>query len=195
MKKEVLIFITDNYADWEIGFIAPLLNNPSRDHKIRTVALEQKPVISQGGLTVIPDYTIDSLPDHFEMMILTGGTYWSLAGFQIPELNQVINHCIEQGIAIAAICDGATFLAENGYLDSIPHTGNSLDHLKKNAPNYEGEDFFREKQCVVYGNIVTANGTSTLEFSRDILKLLDVKLPMDIMEWYSCYKRGTFGEI
>ena len=100
---------------------------------------------------MIPDYTIDSLPDDFEIMILIGGTYWSMVRFQIPELNKVINHCIEQGIAVAAICDGATFLA--------------------------------------------ANGTSTLEFSRDILKLLDVKLPIDVMEWYSCYKKGTFGDI
>jgi putative intracellular protease/amidase len=192
MKKEVLILITDNYADWEIGYIAPLLNNPSRSHMIKTVSIEEKTIISQGGLKVIPDYTIGNLPEKFEMLILVGGTFWSEKRFRLPQVKMVIDYCIENDIVIAAICDGATFLAENGYLDSVPHTGNSLQHLKANAPRYKGESYFKEEQCVACKSIVTANGTATLEFSREILKLLDIKLPVGILEWYSCYKYGEF---
>lgn len=194
MKQEVLILITDNYADWEIGFAAPLLNNPSRSHSIKTVAIGGKPVRSQGGLRVVPDYSIDCLPEQFAMVILTGGTYWAEQKFKIPQVKKMIDDCVEKNIPIAAICDGATFLAENGYLDSIAHTGNSLAHLKSNAPNYKGDAYFQEKQCVVHDQIITANGTSTLEFSREILKLLNVQLPMGIMGWYSYYKNGAFPD-
>lgn len=105
MKKEVLIFISNGYADWEAGYISAELNKPESEYKIKTVSLNNDNVQSMGGFTVIPDYTIDSLPAQFEMLILIGGTGWKDNSAIAP----VIESCIQNRTPIAAICDASTF--------------------------------------------------------------------------------------
>lgn len=105
MKKEVLIFISDGYADWEAGYISAELNKPESEYKVRTVSLNGENVHSMGGFTVVPDYTIDSLPAQFEMLILIGGTGWQDNSAIIP----VVEQCIQDRTPLAAICDATTF--------------------------------------------------------------------------------------
>lgn len=190
MKKEVLIFISNGYADWEAGYISAELNKPESEYKVRTVSLNNDNVQSMGGFTVIPDYTIDSLPAQFEMLILIGGTGWK----DNSAITPVIERCIQNGTPIAAICDASTFLAEHGYLDEIPHTGNSLDYLKEFAPNYKGHANFLEKQTVSSDDIITANGTASLEFTREVLKKLKVMPLEQIDGWYNFFKNGFYQE-
>ncbi|WP_152657979.1 hypothetical protein [Oceanobacillus sp. CFH 90083] len=61
-----------------------------------------------------------------------------------------------------------------GYLDHIIHTGNSTAHLIEAAPDYKGKEHFIEKQAVSTEGFITANGTAAVEFSREILKYLDI---------------------
>ena len=58
MKKEILVFISENYADWESAFICSELNKPETGFTIKTLAIGKNPIISMGGFTVVPDYTI-----------------------------------------------------------------------------------------------------------------------------------------
>ncbi|WP_256721806.1 hypothetical protein [Paenibacillus odorifer] len=85
-------------------------------------------------------------------------------------------------------------MAEHGYLDNIPHTGNSLDYLKQNAPNYKGEANYIEKQAVSSEYIITANGTASLEFAREVMKKLE-GFPIEAVEgWYKFFKDGFYQE-
>lgn len=190
MKKEVLIFISNGYADWEAGYISAELNKPESEYKVRTVSLNSDNVQSMGGFTVIPDYNIDNIPSQFEMLILIGGIGWK----DNSAITPVIERCIQDRTPIAAICDATTFLAEHGYLDHIPHTGNSLDYLKEYAPNYKGHINFIEKQTVSSDDIITANGTAALEFTREILKKLKVMPLEQIDGWYNFFKNGFYQE-
>lgn len=190
MKKEVLIFISNGYADWEAGYISAELNKPESEYKVRTVSLNSDNIKSMGGFTVIPDYNIDNIPSQFEMLILIGGTTWKDNSAIIP----VVEKCIQDRTPIAAICDATTFLAEHGYLDNIPHTGNSLDYLKEYAPNYKGHTNFIEKQTVSSDDIITANGTAALEFTREILKKLKVMPVEKVDGWYTFFKNGFYQE-
>ncbi|WP_405173271.1 type 1 glutamine amidotransferase family protein [Paenibacillus sp. FSL H8-0260] len=190
MRKEVLMFLSNGYADWESGYISAELNKPESEYKVSTVALTSDNVKSMGGFTVVPDYTIDSLPAQYEMLILIGGTGWK----DNSAITPVIEKCLQESVPIAAICDATTFLAEHGYLDNIPHTGNSLDYLKQNAPNYKGEANYIEKQAVSSEYIITANGTASLEFAREVMKKLE-GFPIEAVEgWYKFFKDGFYQE-
>ena len=86
------------------------------------------------------------------------------------------------------------FLAENGYLDAKEHTGNSLAYLEQFAQNYKGSQYFVEKQVVSKDRLITANGTSAVEFSKEILKYFNVMPENKLEEWYQMFKVGFYKE-
>lgn len=192
MKKEILVFISENYADWESAFICAELNKPETGFIIKTLAVNKKPIKSMGGFTVIPDYSIAEMPTHFHMLILVGGTSWLKR--ENDDVKQAVDLCTKKRIPIAAICDACTFLADKGYLDDKEHTGNSLVYLEKYAPNYKGSKHFIEKQVVSKDGFITANGTSAVEFAKEILTYLQVMQEYTLEDWYKMFKVGFYKE-
>ncbi|WP_309164872.1 DJ-1/PfpI family protein [Terrisporobacter mayombei] len=55
---------------------------------------------------------------------------------------------MELHIPIAAICGATTFLCKHGFLDSVKHTGDSLE-LFQEQKKYIGEAFYIHEQVVV----------------------------------------------
>lgn len=49
-----------------------------------------------------------------------------------------------------------------------------------------------EKQAVNDSNIITANGTATLEFAKEIMLQLKVKSEDEINGWYEFHKHGFY---
>ncbi|WP_256719052.1 hypothetical protein [Paenibacillus odorifer] len=69
-----------------------------------------------------------------------------------------------------------------------------MDYLKQNAPNYKGEANYIEKQAVSSEYIITANGTASLEFAREVMKKLE-GFPIEAVEgWYKFFKDGFYQE-
>lgn len=198
MKNEIVVFVSNGYADWEIGFICAELNKSGKNFKISTVALTEETISSMGGLQIIPDYSIQSFLQQnqksceIEMLLLCGGDIWKEYDYKLPEVKKMIDLCNENKVLISAICDATTFLAYNGYLDKVEHTGNSLEYMISSCPNYTGNQYYFEKQCVTSDNLITANGTATLEFSKEIMKHLEVKSEKEIEEWYKFNKNGYY---
>lgn len=208
--KKILLFLLDGYADWEAGFASAKLNKQNLGYTVCTASLTKSTVISQGNFSTNILYLLDTYQDfqNLAAFLLIGGTGWAnqhlIRGYN-PALYDAtssrkivafIDRCLTfQDILVAAICDGATFMADNGYLNEIAHTGNSLSHLKEKAPFYTGECLFQEKQSVASKRIITANGTAPLEFTRDILimlNMLDTK--EEVKEWFALYKCGSFKQ-
>ena len=162
--KEVLVFIFDGFADWEPAYICAELNAPGTGYTVKTISFDKKAKVSMGGFHVIPDYAINDYPSDFSLLILTGGTAW------IEQKNNdilpVVDYAISKHIPIGAICNAVNFMAENGYLDKIKHSGNTLEFMKAQAPHYKGDNNFLEVQAVCDSNIITANGSATLEFAK-----------------------------
>lgn len=190
MKKEILVFISENYADWEGAYVCSELNKAETNFVIRTLAVSNTPVKSMGGVTVIPDYTVNELPASFEMLILIGGTSWSKG--KNESVQPVVDLCVNMKIPVAAICDACTFLADKGYLDCIEHTGNSSAYLEEFAPHYKGRKHFIEKQAVSASGFITANGTAAVEFAKEILKYLEVMQQDRLENWYQKFKVGFY---
>ncbi|MGL5084218.1 MAG: type 1 glutamine amidotransferase family protein [Clostridium sp.] len=190
MKKEILTFIFDGYADWESAYICSELNASESEYIIKTLSFDKEPKKSMGGFTVIPDYSISDYPPNFEMLLLIGGNAW------LEEKNNdaktIVEYAVKNNIPIAAICGATLFIGDNGYLNNRNHSSNTLEFIKGYAPNYKGDNYYVEKQAVNDSNIITANGTATLEFAKEIMLHLKVKSEDEINGWYEFHKHGFY---
>lgn len=192
MKKEVLVFIFDSYADWEPAYICPELNNPETDYVIKTLGLDSEPKRSMGGFRTLPDYTVDNFPKDFSFLLLTGGLAWMER--KNDAVLPVVDYAVRNHIPVGAICNATNFMAQNGFLDHVRHTGNTVEFMKSQAPNYSGEKLYLEKQAVSDSGIITANGSAALEFSREILLTLKAKTEDGAREWYGMHKYGFYQD-
>jgi putative intracellular protease/amidase len=192
MKKEILVFIFDGYADWESAYICSELNGAETNYIVKILSLDKEPKISMGGFRVIPDYSVSDYPKNFEMLLLIGGYAWIKQ--KNNDVQSVVEYAVKHHIPVAAICNATNFLAENGYLDNIFHTGNTLEYMKSQAPHYKGVNNFIEKQAICDSNIITANGTASLEFAKEIMLHLNFKPSEKINEWYKFNKLGVYQQ-
>lgn len=190
MKKEVLMFVFDGFADWECAYICPELNARDTGYAIRTVAVDKEPKTSMGGLRVLPDYALEECPESFALLLLPGGDTW--LGHDNDVVLPLVERTAAAGIPVAAICNGSNFLAEHGYLDQVRHTGNTLEYMQAKAPHYQGGKWFQERQAVCDANIITANGSAALEFAREILLCIGVKTAGEAEAWYRLYRDGFY---
>lgn len=191
MKKEILVFIFDGYADWEPAYVCSELNASDTGYQVKTISLDKNPKVSMGGFHVIPDYSVFDYPKQFDLLILTGGYAW------MEQKNNgilpLVRYAVNNHIPVGAICNAANFMAENGFLDAVKHTGNTLTFMMSQAPHYKGKENFLERQAVCDSEIITANGSGTLEFAKEILQLLRVKPEERVLEWYRLNKFGMYS--
>ena len=193
--KEILYILLDNYAEHEIAFLPGAVNtdelgfrkNPKYENKI--VASTMEPVISIGAMRTVPDYTFETMPTDYAALVLIGGYGWLT-----PEADKVlpcVKDALAQGKIVGAICNAASWMAKQGLLNNIKHTGNGIDQLKLwGGNNYTNEDGYVNEQAVTDGRIVTANGSGYLEFTRELLKLLENDTPEMIDNWYTFMSVG-----
>lgn len=195
MSNEVLYVLLPDFAEHEMVYLAQaiasdeyaLKENPKYINKVVAPTLE--PVKSIGGFRLLPDYSFETMPDDYAALILIGGFGW-----QTPVAERVVpivSQAIARGKIVGAICNGASFMAKHGFLNDIAHTGNGLDQLKTwGAKTYTNAAMYRQRQAVADKNIVTANGSATLEFAKELLLLLDNDTPERIEMYYQFNKRG-----
>ncbi|MNK44704.1 putative protease YdeA [compost metagenome] len=193
MNNTVYLYVFDTMADWEIGYLTAELNSgryykkelaPS---KIVTVGIDKTPVITMGGLTILPDIKLDECSiERLDLLILPGGNTWTET-IHRPIL-KIAQRCLQEGIWVAAICGATMALAQTGLLNSRLHTSNDLEYLKMICPTYTGEKYYKMESAVTDGKLITASGTAPLEFSVHVLKALGVFSSKTLDAWYSLYK-------
>lgn len=82
-------------------------------------------------------------------------------------------------------------MAKCGFLNSVRHTGNGLEQLQTwGSENYTNPAGYVNAQAVSDRRIVTANGSATLEFARELLLLLENDTPERIEMYYQFNKQG-----
>ena len=192
MKKIVLFFILDQFADWEAAYLSSALTSLGKDqYSIKTVSLTKDKVQSMGGFQILPDYDISSMPEEYEALILIGGMKWRET--DTSQIGEMVKKAAEQGRLLGGICDASAFLGTTGILNKVNHTSNELEDLKQWAKDaYTGEMRYIRKQAVRDGKVVTANGTAALEFSREVLLALEAAPESEIMDWYRFHKLGYY---
>ncbi|QOV12593.1 DJ-1/PfpI family protein [Viridibacillus arvi] len=189
-KKEILFVVLEEFADWEMSYVAAFLNNTEK-YITKLVSVSEDVIKSIGGIRVLPDYTFRNMPEIFYGLILIGGNSW-----RKPLNNNVIpimEKALSMDIPIGAICDATVFMGANGWLNDIKHTSNDLKDLKTYAKdNYRNEINYVLEQAVSDGKIVTANGTASLEFAKEILELLEAYPKELINQLYNFHKLGYY---
>lgn len=197
-EKKIVFVILEEYADWEGAYLAPEIMRKSgeelNDYCVKTVSISKDPVHSIGGFTVLPDYDIDSLNDDFYGLILIGGNSWRKESSK--KIIPLVNKALEKNVVLGAICDATVFLGMNGFLNEIEHTSNQLEELQRAAgKNYTGERKYINQQAVRSGNVITANGTATLEFAKEVLIALGIRTEDEADSWYQFHKLGYYEYI
>jgi len=192
-KNVVYLYVFDTMADWEIGYLTAELNSGRyykkglAPTKVVTVGAAKTPVITMGGLKILPDLELhECTMENADALILPGGNTWT-EQVHDPILSMA-EQFLKEGIIVAAICGATLGLARKGLLDLNLHTSNDLEYLKMICPGYEGEQYYQQEPAVTDGNLITASGIAPLEFSLHILKALDVFSAKTLDSWYNLYK-------
>ena len=190
--KEVHVFVFDDLADWEMAYAVAGINNPQLQiipgrYRVRTVALSEHPVVSMGGIRIVPDLALDLLaPGDSAMLVLPGGMPW--AARSNGEAIDVARRFLAAGVPVAAICAATLALARAGLLDARRHTSNSRDYLA--ASGYRGGALYDEAPAVTDGDLITAPGNAAIDFARHIFQRLGLYTPAVLDAWYGLHKTG-----
>ena len=189
--------LLDDMAECEIGYILQafsmekLLKNGTKEFEVKTVGFNKEPVLTLGGLTIVPDYSISEVDFNASTaLLLPGSSTWGSKENQ--EILEKAQECLNKNILVGAICGATLALADYGILDKFKHTSNSLEYLK----------FLLQKLCrtelvmfvlisVLDRNLVTASSAGSLEWTKNILKSLNVYSDKKITAFYNYYSTGN----
>lgn len=198
-SNEALFVLIPEYAEWEPALLAAGLRRGfgmwEGKFDVKTVAPDAGEALSIGGFRTLPDYTIESAPEDFAALILVGGMSWF--GPEAPRVLPLVRKAVERKVLLGGICDASMFLGVNGFLNDVDHTSNSLDILKsRGGAAYTGAARYRQdRQSVLDGNIVTANGLGFIEFAANVFTALEMAPPETIAEFVRYAKSGMFPSL
>lgn len=191
----IYVYILDTLADWELGHVTSELKSgrffkkDAQRIQVKTVGDSKEPIHTMGGLTVVPDCTIeDMIVEENSMLILPGADTWN-----DPVRSAIlakVNEFLSINAPVCAICGATVALAYCGILNNHPHTSNGAGFLEMVCPPYQGKDFYVDEPSVVDGNLITAGSTGGLLFAKQILEYLDVFAPNTLEFWYQYFSTG-----
>ena len=189
--RSVHIVVFDGFADWEPAHaLAELRRWGKRD--VRTVGFTSAPVMSMGGLKVIPDIPLEAVaPNSVELLLLPGGDMWEhAAAYPRAILDPLIAGLVATEIPVAAICAGTLALGRTGVLDARRHTSNARDYLPTHLPGYAGASYYVDTAAVRDQHVITASGLAPVDFAREIFAELEIFSAADEALWYTMFKEG-----
>jgi putative intracellular protease/amidase len=190
--QTVHLFLPEMFTDLEPAYDVLALNSPpwptiKRRYQVKTVAESHTPVITAGGVTILPTMTLEQLePSQSAMLILPGSNVW-VEGKHAAATEKAKDFLAHE-VPVAAICGGTIGLAMAGILNERRHTSNVPQYLQ--VKNYWGGALYQEQPAVTDGNLITASGLAPVDFAFHILDKLQAYPPQVLDPWYHMYKVG-----
>lgn len=191
----VYIYVLDTLADWELGYVTAELSSgrffrkDAPEVSVKTVAISKEPIKTMGGLTIVPDCTIDDVVvNKKSVLLLPGANTWDN-----PKHGAIIEKAgelLSVGAMVCAICGATVALANAGLLDQRPHTSNGAGYLEMFSPSYKGQKFFADAPSVADHNLITASSTGSLLWAKQIIERLDVFQHNTLEAWYAYFSTG-----
>jgi putative intracellular protease/amidase len=189
MKTTPHLLVFDGFADWEAAYATAELRR-SGGHQVTTVGLSGEPVVSMGGLCVLPDLDVAEVDtESVRILILPGGDMWEKNPLD-EAVAGLLQKLARARTPIAAICAATTAVVRAGILQGRKHTSNGLDYLKEQVPDYGASAEYVDQLAVRDRGLITASGLGALEFAREIFAQLGVFSEADRGEWYRLFKQG-----
>ncbi len=188
LQRTACVFVFDGFADWEPASALAELRR-TFGFATRTFALSREPVVSMGGLRVVPDAAVaDFEPASADILILPGGESW-MAGERL-EITAAVRAMASAGRPVAAICAATLALAHAGLLDDRLHTSNGAGFIEKYVPGYTGASFYRAAPAVSDRGVITASGVAPIAFAAEIFRLMAPEREQHIAMYEKLYARG-----
>lgn len=191
MRHIIYIYLKDKMADWELGYILQGLSMQSmlkeEIYKIKTVGKTKEVVKTLGGITMLPDITIEEINmDKIVALLLPGADTWA----KDLSIHDTVKACMENKVLVAAICGATLVLADLKLLNDHSHTSNTLDYLRIATNNYTGVSHYVEERAIRDDNIITASAAGGLQWAKFILEYLDIYSKEVVENWYNYYVTG-----
>jgi len=189
--KDVHLLVLDTLADWEPGLAIAHLNQPApgmpSQYRVRTVGLSSEPVVTKGGVRILPELTIAELSvDNSALLLLPGADIWGEQ--RTDSMLEKATAFVKAGVPVAAICGGTLGLARAGLLDTRRHTSNAPEFLA--STGYAGARHYVTEPVVEDDGVITAPATAALEFARHLLEKLRVYSGPALDAWYALFRTG-----
>jgi len=182
------LLIQNGYADWEPATAIAELRR-TFGFEVRTLGLDTQPIVSMGGVKLIPDLPLSEYaPEQAAILILPGGDSW-MAG-EVSAVSQAVHATIAHDRPVAAICAATLALAHCGLLNDHQHTSNGKDFIAKFVPSYRGQELYHAKPAVRDRGVITANGLSPFPFAAEIFRSLTPEREDEIKFYEQLYARG-----
>lgn len=191
----VYVYTLDTLADWELGYVTAELNSKRFFKKdapgiaVKMVGISKEPIKTMGGLTILPDCTINDVAvDEKSVLLLPGANTWD-----DPKHGAIIEKAkglLSAGATVCAICGATTALANDGLLDQRLHTSNGTGYLAMFSPCYKGQQFYVDQPSVSDQNLITASSTGALLWAKQIIERLGIFQPDTLEAWYMYFSSG-----
>src|SRR5262249_16570289 len=188
MTQTAHLVVFDGLADWEPAHALCELRRSGR-FEVRTVGFTPRTITTMAGLKVVPDLALDEMkPENSALLILPGGDMWQEKAQ--PAVESLLRRFHEREVPVAAICRPTLQIARAGLTRGSRHTSNALPYLQSMVPDYRDEAFYVDELAVSDRGIVTASGLGSVEFAREILRVLKLYDDKDLRTWYDMFKNG-----
>lgn len=189
MRDTVYFLVFDGYADWHAAHALCEIRRPG-EWQLKTVGFSMQPVLSMGGLRVLPELTLDQLDlKRAALLIVPGGYLWEHG--QGEEAVAAAQRIHAAGAPVAAVDSGVLVLARAGLLDACRHTGSWPGHIGTHVPGYTGADQYDANVLAVSdGGVITASQLGSVEFAREVIRTLDLYNPSDREHWFRMFKHA-----
>ena len=115
MSKKIVLLILDKFADWEGAYLSTVLRDEEMGplNQVLWASIDKKPKKSLGNLTVLPDITLEEIPEDIDALILIGGASWRTK--EVSRVVPYIRKFKEKGKVIRFICDATYFAAKEDF--------------------------------------------------------------------------------
>ena len=181
MKKTILLFVFDGFADWGTSYAMAELMKMNAYH-IKTIALEKIAITTAGGVCILPDLDfrpsvdlVDFDPTTTALIILPGGDAW--LGNRNNEILLLIEHCIHSEIPIAAIGDAAQIIIKMNCLNK--------EFRNRGIKFLENTRFGKYTSCVISHRNMITEELSPIEFAMSICRVLNTKENSASNAWFN----------
>ena len=154
-KRNVAIFIHNGVEVLDFSGPSEVFAS-TEGFNVYTVSLTKEPIISQGFIKILPNYSIADCPKP-DIVVLPGGQTGPF--LENKPLISWIKTSAEHAEIMLSVCTGAGLLAKAGLLDGKQATTfhNYIDALQKATPNAK---ILRNTRFVDNGQIITTAGVS-----------------------------------
>lgn len=181
MARTTHILIFDGMADWEPAL---LLASLRRYASYRTIAvgLSSLPILSMGGLRLLPESTMDATTfGEDDLLVVAGGDLWTRG--EQPAVSEFLRRAAASEAVVAGICAGVAPMAWAGLLRDHRFTANSREEIRSLVDARVDHGSYVDTPAHTDRKIVTARGNAPAAFAEAAIEALGVFDATQIAAW------------